>query len=66
MNIKASIAKYNLANEIYTKISKEKFDPIVDAMQQVIEGDGGTARRARIEGDGITFKNCFCQRFIFS
>ena len=25
MNIKASIAKYNLANEIYTKISKEHF-----------------------------------------
>ncbi len=40
----------------YTKISKEKFEPIVNAMQQVIEGDGGTARRARIEGIEICGK----------
>lgn len=40
----------------YTKISKEKFEPIVDAMQQVIEGAGGTASRARIEGIEICGK----------
>jgi penicillin-binding protein 2 len=40
----------------YTKISKEKFEPVVNAMQQVIEGDGGTARRARIEGIEICGK----------
>ena len=40
----------------YTKISKEKFEPIVNAMQQVIEGDGGTARMARIEGIEICGK----------
>ena len=40
----------------YTKISKEKFEPIVNAMQQVIEGAGGTASRARIEGVEICGK----------
>ena len=40
----------------YTKISKEKFEPIVDAMQQVIEGEGGTASRARIAGIKICGK----------
>ena len=34
----------------YTKVSRDKFDLIVDAMQQVIEGTGGTASGARIEG----------------
>ncbi|MEN8929111.1 MAG: penicillin-binding transpeptidase domain-containing protein [Flavobacteriales bacterium] len=40
----------------FTKISSEKFEPIVDAMQQVIEGEGGTASRARIEGIEICGK----------
>lgn len=40
----------------FTKISKEKFEPIVDAMQQVIEGAGGTASLARIEGIEICGK----------
>lgn len=39
-----------------TKISQEKFEPIVFAMQQVIEGSGGTAGRARIEGITICGK----------
>lgn len=34
----------------YTKVSSDKFELIVDAMQQVVEGAGGTAGRARIEG----------------
>lgn len=33
-----------------TKISQEHFQPMVEAMQQVVEGAGGTASRARIEG----------------
>lgn len=44
-------------NSIYleknkTKISQQYFQPMVEAMQQVVEGVGGTASRARI--DGIT------------
>lgn len=33
-----------------TKISQQYFAPMVEAMQQVVEGVGGTASRARIEG----------------
>ncbi|MGB1039866.1 MAG: peptidoglycan D,D-transpeptidase FtsI family protein [Flavobacteriales bacterium] len=39
---------YSIKNN--TKIEKNKFEYIVEAMQQVIEGSGGTARRAKIEG----------------
>ncbi len=34
----------------YTKVGQDKFQLIVDAMQQVVEGAGGTASGARIEG----------------
>ncbi len=34
----------------YTKVKSEKFELIAEAMQQVVEGIGGTASRARIEG----------------
>jgi penicillin-binding protein 2 len=42
-------------NSIYlqqnrTKIAQEYFQPMADAMQQVVEGVGGTASRARIDG----------------
>ncbi len=40
----------------YTKVSKDKFNLIVDAMQQVVEGSGGTASGARIEGVEICGK----------
>lgn len=40
----------------YTKVSREKFDLIVGAMQQVVEGAGGTASGARIEGIEICGK----------
>ena len=39
---------YSIKNN--TKVEKNKFEYIVEAMQQVIEGSGGTARRAKIEG----------------
>ena len=40
----------------YTKISRDKFNLIVEAMQQVVEGSGGTASGARIEGVEICGK----------
>lgn len=40
----------------YTKISRDKFSYIVDAMQHVVEGAGGTAPRARIKGVAVCGK----------
>jgi penicillin-binding protein 2 len=47
-------SKYSKKN--YTKISSDKFNLIVNAMQQVVEGEGGTASGARIEGIEICGK----------
>ena len=33
-----------------TSVNPKHFDPVIDAMQLVIEDETGTARRARVEG----------------
>lgn len=40
----------------YTGVDAEHFDPVVNAMQKVVEQTGGTARRARIPGIEICGK----------
>ncbi len=49
-SIKGSTLDNLYQSKQYTKIGSEKFELIADAMQQVVEGAGGTASRARIEG----------------
>ena len=51
-NIKGERMHIRYKTKQHTKINPNKFEYIVNAMQQVIEGEGGTARRAKI--DGIT------------